>query len=250
MKFMACLTLCMASFLASSESLKIGLQPYDPPFSIQVGKNNLFSGFEAQLIADICKRLHANCTYIPMQFHDFFPQLIAQNIDLALGQISITKERSRQFSFSIPYMISSGQLIIKNNSPITRAEELRGKKVGVFKASLYKEYLWKKFDKDIVILEYDSSPSALQALITDEVDAVLLSTIAEKYWVINNKLDMSDFHFIGNPIFLGNGSGIMAHLDSYELIHKINQIIIEMETDGTYLQLYNLYFGLVDSSSK
>lgn len=237
--------LLISLFAANAQPLKIGLLLDDPPFSMQVGKNNTFSGFESQLIAEVCKRLQASCSYFPLEFKNFFPLVFERKIDLALGQISITEPRAQQFLFSLPYMVADGQFITKKDSPVTTVDELRGKKVGVYKSSLYKEYLLLKFNNDIDILEYESSATAFQALNNEEVDSLLLANISEKYWIANSRYEMSDFHFLGDPIPLGDGYGIMANLASGDLIRQINQILLKMQSDGTYLRIYNLYFGLV-----
>lgn len=245
MKLMTFLVLFMTCFVVGSQPLRVGLQPYDPPFSIQVDKNNIFSGFEAQLIAQICKRIQADCQYVPLPFPAFFPQLLANNIDLAIGQISITRQRSEQFLFSLPYLISSSQFITKNDSPIKAIEDMQGKKVGVFKGSLYKAYLLEKYNGQVTIIEYESSPGAFQALLTGDADALLLANIAEKYWITNSKLDIASFRFIGEPILLGSGYGIMASIQSTELVKKINKALMDIQSDGTYINLYNLYFGVL-----
>ena len=77
------------------------------------------------------------------------------------------------------------------------------------------------------------------------MDALLLPDISEKYWIANSNYEMRDFDFISKPIPLGDGFGIMANLDEGDLIKEINQILLKMQADGTYVRIYNLYFGLL-----
>ena len=42
---------------------------------------------------------------------------------------------------------------------------------------------------------------------------------------------------------MGEGYAIMAHKNNSDLIKKINQALLDMEQDGTYLRIYNRYFG-------
>ena len=245
MRFIVFLSLSLVLFVANSQALKIGILIDEPPFSIQVGKNNTFTGFESQLMTEVCKRLQATCSYTPVEFKNFFPLVFDHKLDLAIGQISITDIREKQFLFSLPYLIADGQYITQKNSGINEVSNLRGKKIGIYKNSLYKAYLLLKFNNDVEILEYDSSETAFQALNHDEVDALLLANISEKYWIANSNFDMHDFHFLGKPIPLGDGFGIMANLDEGDLIQEINQILLKMQADGTYERIYNLYFGLL-----
>ncbi|HAT9593342.1 TPA: transporter substrate-binding domain-containing protein, partial [Legionella pneumophila subsp. pneumophila] len=47
---------------------------------------------------------------------------------------------------------------------------------------------------------------------------------------------------LGDSFPFGVGFGVVARLDQAELIEKINQALIEIENDGTYLKIYNLFF--------
>lgn len=223
-------------------SLKIGILGDNPPYSLQVSKNNLFSGFEAQLMATICERLQATCTYISMPFENFFPQLNAGKIDLAIGQISITLDREKEFLFSEPYMVSNGQFIVKSDSSIQDIDDFKYKKIGVYEGSLYRNYLLNKFNNHVQVIEYTTSAGAFEALVNNEVDGLLLDNIAEKYWIANSAFETKKFHTVGASIPLGNGYGIMANLQSLSLINNINQALSTIEADGTYIKLYNLYF--------
>ncbi|RYW67113.1 ABC transporter substrate-binding protein, partial [Legionella pneumophila] len=48
---------------------------------------------------------------------------------------------------------------------------------------------------------------------------------------------------IGDKIPIGSGYGIIALKNQSALIDKINHILLEMEKDGSYLRIYNEYFG-------
>ncbi|HAT9113156.1 TPA: transporter substrate-binding domain-containing protein, partial [Legionella pneumophila subsp. pneumophila] len=51
-----------------------------------------------------------------------------------------------------------------------------------------------------------------------------------------------DCKLLGDSFPFGIGFGVVARLDQAELIEKINQALIEIENDGTYLKIYNLFF--------
>ncbi|MFA1369849.1 transporter substrate-binding domain-containing protein, partial [Legionella pneumophila] len=42
---------------------------------------------------------------------------------------------------------------------------------------------------------------------------------------------------------IGNGYGILALKNNAPLIMKINKALLQIEKDGTYLEIYNTYFG-------
>ena len=230
------------SCTASTLNLKVGVQSNSPPFSMQVSSNNMFSGFEPDLMSEICKRLPANCTYQPIAFEDFFTQVYDKNIDLGIGQISITVHRQENFLFSMPYLLSPGQIITLKKSHIKIINDLQSKTIGFISHSFYKNFLLDQFNNQITTHDYANIFNAFNGLKTGEVDALLLAKVEEDYWISGNG-SSSQFRIIGSPVYLGYGYGIMTNQQQNKLINRINQILKEMENDGSYLKIYNLYFG-------
>lgn len=243
MKWMQCILLCLVVFRADAVDLNIGLLSNDPPFSIQVSSNNAFTGFDAQLISEVCKRLNAKCTYHAMPFNDFFPQLTSKKIDLAIGEITITADRAKYFLFSQPYMAINAQYITNSDSSIKSLVDLKGSSIGIYQNSIYKQYVMDQFNDQITINEFTTLADAFDSLVQKKSDALLFPIIAEKYWIANNYHN-KQFKNIGSPLPpIGFGYGIMATLQSSALIDQVNQTLKDMEKDGTYQKIYNLYFA-------
>jgi arginine transport system substrate-binding protein len=62
---------------------------------------------------------------------------------------------------------------------------------------------------------------------------------AAKNWSSNNT---DIYKLIGSPVSVGVGYGIMANPSQTKLIGDINQALLAMEADGTYLKIYSRYF--------
>lgn len=243
MKWMQYILLSLVVFKADAVDLNIGILSNDPPFSIQVSSNNTFTGFDAQLMSEVCKRLKANCSYHAMPFNDFFPKLTAKNIDLAIGEITITADRAKYFLFSQPYMAINAQYITNSDSSIKSIVELKGSSIGIYQNSIYKQYVMDQFNDQITINEFTTLADAFDSLVQKKSDALLFPIIAEKYWIANNYHNRQ-FQNIGAPLPpIGFGYGIMATLQSSALIDQVNQTLKDMEKDGTYQKIYNLYFA-------
>lgn len=243
MKKIVSLLLGILTLAGYATNVKIGILSNDPPFSIQVSNNNMFTGFDAQLIAEVCKRLQANCTYKAMPFEDFFPKLTSKEIDLAIGEITITANRAKYFLFSDPYMAINAQFITNSDSPIKSIVDLKGTSIGLYQGSIFKQYVSEKFNDQITIHEFTTIADAFNSLVQKNSDALLFPIIAEKYWIANN-YHVQQFQNIGAPLPpIGFGYGIMANLQSSDLIDKVNQTLKDIENDGTYQKIYNLYFA-------
>ena len=70
------------------------------------------------------------------------PRSQSEKYDVILGSMAITEERLKAVNFSNPYYRSGAQIFVaKKNASISSPEDLKGKKVGVVKASTFKTLL-------------------------------------------------------------------------------------------------------------
>ena len=74
--------------------------------------------------------------------------LKAKKYDVILGSMAITEERLKAVNFSNPYYRSGAQIFVaKKNTSISSPEDLKGKKIGVVKASTFKNLVAKHTDQ-------------------------------------------------------------------------------------------------------
>ncbi|KGP62463.1 ABC transporter substrate-binding protein [Legionella norrlandica] len=221
-------------------SLTIGTLSYNPPYEVQLTntKKEEFYGFDIDIMDEVCRRIQAKCQFKAILFSDIFTQINTGEIDLAIGTISITPERSENYLFSLPYKTSYSQFLTLANSNIKKVDDLKGKIIGVYKGSPTADFVTAYFNNDIQLKFYETAEEILNALDKQEVNAIITNTEQVNYWADN----ISNYKLIGNSFPIDAGYGIMAQLGQEELIEKINQALIDMENDGTYLKIYNLSF--------
>lgn len=78
---------------------------------------------------EICTRIHEQCIFKPLTFHQLPLMLNSGDIDVAIGSIIITPEREQNFLFSLPYKASDLQFIVLANSNFNKPEDLREKRI-------------------------------------------------------------------------------------------------------------------------
>ena len=232
------LSLLFFSF-TNAEPLRVGSLAYDPPFAVEADKQGHFFGFEIDIMLEVCRRIQANCSFLPLTFPEIFTSLMANQIDLGLASISITEDRQQTFLFSTPYLTSSVRFIALAKSAINNESNLIGKKVGAVRGSIFKSVVLAKLGNDVRIIEYPTLLEELQALSNKEVDGIIADTGTAKYWVATNSAMLK---LVGQPINVGIGYGIMTTKTKAALIARINNALFAMEKDGTYLKIYNRYF--------
>ncbi|HHF7347797.1 TPA: transporter substrate-binding domain-containing protein [Legionella feeleii] len=240
MRFVALLLLLCSMTFSRAETLKIAILSYAPPFSV-VADNNHFFGFDVELMDAVCKKIQAECQYIPVGYAKLLTMVKEQKADLGIGAISITPDIQYQFLVSLPYLTSDGQLMTTLKSPVNSEADLRGKRIGTWSNALFTSMVEKKYREVAKIKQYTELPELLQALAEKEVDVVLIHEQVAKFWCAGEELK-AQFKLIGEKISLGSGYGIIAPHGRQALIDRINQALIQLETDGTYVKLYKDYF--------
>lgn len=221
--------------------LNIGVLPYNPPFEMMADQQHVFMGFEIDVMNEICKRLQVTCNFSPVIFANLLPAVNEGSIDLAMGSIVVTASREQYVAFSIPYLISRGQFLTSIKADqFKEVDDLKGKKIGILRGTIFKDVLWDIFQTHADLKTYDTIPNLIQGLSNGEVDAAFLLHESAHYWVLQ---DANLFKLVGEPILFGKGISMMTRQGNDSLIHQINNTILDMEADGTYLKIYSNYFG-------
>ncbi|WP_367608053.1 transporter substrate-binding domain-containing protein [Legionella sp. W05-934-2] len=239
-KFISFLLLGISLQLSAQQTLYIGTMAFNPPFSLRLDTEGHLYGFDISFMNEICKRIQANCVYKQMPFEDLFPALNNHTIDLAISGIIITPERQKDYLFSLPYFVSNGIFIVHTDE-FKSIDNLRNKKIGVIKHSVYFYLAPKILGPDATIMPYTRPTDMLANLVSGNIQAIFTDEMPAKYWATKD----DNIDVIGKPIPTGSGYGIMTNLNNDQLIHQINAAILDIEKDGTYLKLYNQFFNIL-----
>jgi len=235
------LALIMSSLICSglyAEQIIIGTSPFNPPMGMQATKNNVFTGFEIDLLNEACRRINATCAYQPMAFEEIMKALLAEKLDLGIAGFFITKERLAYYLFSKPYLQTKAQLFTTVDTDINSSNVNTGKRIGIEVGTVFKSILLQRYD-NVKIISYDNQPDMLQDLADHKIDLIMFDFIGAAYWVNNNQ---RIYKFVGDAIPFGMGYGIMANQKQSALVIRINNALNEMEKDGTYIAIYSRYF--------
>lgn len=232
------MVLCFISLSLRAENLIIGTSSFNPPMESLASENGVYTGFEIDLVNEICHRINATCVYKPLPFTGVMQQVAQGKIDLGIDGFFITDERRKYFLFSQPYLQTKAQLFTTVDSDISASNINTGKRIGVEAGTVY-QYILSTIYNNIEIVEYDNQPDMLEDLANHEIDLIMFDLIGASYWAnTNSKI----YRLVGDAIPFGNGYGIMANKNNVELVTRINKALLEMENDGAYLAIYSRYF--------
>ncbi|MBI2785551.1 MAG: transporter substrate-binding domain-containing protein [Legionella longbeachae] len=236
------IVLLTGSILAYSTPIVVGVAKSTPPYSAVDTKNHYF-GFCIDLINEVCKRLNETCEYKAMNVNKQMEQLNNGEFDITFSPSPITDTTAQNYMYSIPYLTSNG-VFLTINPQIISIEQIKNKRIGTLQNS-HLENILLAYTSQENIKTYPAFPNLLSSVLNNEVDVIIVNANLAKY-LANNKI--INFQVVGKPIILGNGYGIIALKKNAELIKRINTILLQMENDGTYLFIYNKYFGNLGSS--
>ncbi|ABO49282.1 amino acid ABC transporter substrate-binding protein, PAAT family [Desulforamulus reducens MI-1] len=195
-------------------------------------------GFDVEIGEEIARRIGMEAAPVTNPWETIIQGLKANKYDAIIGSMAITEERQEQVDFSRPYYRSGAQVFVSsNNDSITSAKDLKGKKIGVVKASTFRNVALEYTDKKNVI-GYDSDVIALQDLPTGRVDAVITDQMVGIV-AIKNGLKIKD---VDKPLWVDE-MAIPVNKGNTELVNKINNALDEMIKDGTYEKISNKWFG-------
>jgi polar amino acid transport system substrate-binding protein len=113
---------------------------------------------------------------VPVTGPNRIPFLLTNKVDVLVASLAITPERAKQVAFSTPYAAATIVLYGKTGAAIKSAADLKGMRVGVARASTQDVAVTKAAPEGTEIRRFDDDASAMQALMSGQVDAIGCST--------------------------------------------------------------------------
>src|SRR5437868_3590894 len=109
-------------------------------------------GFEVELADALAAKLGGRAKMVQNQWDQLTPALERGNFDILLNGLELTPENQQRIAMSRPYFVYAQQIVTRKETPgLTRAEELKGKPVGVLSSSVAQRLLEKMGGVDLRI---------------------------------------------------------------------------------------------------
>jgi membrane-bound lytic murein transglycosylase MltF len=195
----------------------------------------LLANYEKELNKGIKKEdQKTRIVYIPVDFDDLIPGLLAGKGDIAAGFLTITDERKKLVAFASGHSLSVSELIVTNqnsDASLSKLEDLAGRSIYVVKGSSYIEHLHQlnsklanKNLKTIRIIEapaYLTSEDILEMLNAGAIDITVVDDYKANLWAkvlpniqVRNELVVNDSGSIGWAI-RKNNPVLKKHLEDF-----------------------------------
>lgn len=228
----------------AGEKLRIAIEGAYPPFNY-IGPDGKLAGSDVDIANALCEAMGADCELMAQDWDGMIPGLLAKKFDLIVASMSITEKRKKAVNFSKPYYQAPAQFVAGKGSGLVISKEgLKGKKVGVQRATTYANYLESVYGDEVKIIYYDTVENHNLDLGAGRLDAVLAQAIY--MGGVLKKPEGKDFEFVGEMIwdkeYIGEGAGIAIRKENSELLKKVNEALARIIADGTHKKIFSKYF--------
>ncbi len=214
--------------------LVAGVDANNKPYSYI--DNGRMTGFDVELLRAAAAKLGLTTEFRAQDFSGLLPSVANQQIDLAAGSISITKERLKMVDFSEGYLTGLLSVATLPDSPITSdVASVKGKRIGVVQGTIEDTYS-DSYLPGAQIVRFPNLNAGFLSMRSKYIDGYfvdksLVEGLQGKYPQLNiaDRLDISAVNLpAGFPVRKGN-----AKLEA-----TLNKTLDELVADGTWLKLY------------
>lgn len=226
---------------AQGELLIVGVQSFVPPFVMQ-GTNHELYGFDIDLVNSLCKIIQRKCQFKIMKFSELLPSVQNKTLDLAVSSITITADRAKIVSFTLPYLLSYSRFIqlTKSENQAFGLDALNNKKIGIETGTIFGDQIMLMGIKNPIIKNYNTLDNLLDGLSNGEVDYALIDNPTALYWASNSA---GAIKTAGDAYMYGNGYGIAISKSNPVLLDALNKALLQYENSDDYKSNYNRYLS-------
>lgn len=209
-----------------------------PPYEYYEGEKVV--GIDAEVAALIAEKLGLELEIKDVDFDSIIPGVQTGKYDMGMAGMTVTPDREKKVNFSTSYATGIQVVIVKENSPITKIEDLNGKKIGTQQGTT--GYIYASdtpenggFGEENVV-GYQNGALAVEALKGDKVDCVIIDNEPAKAYVSANPgLKILDTKYTEEDY------AICFAKDNSELQEKANKALEELIADGSLKKVVDRY---------
>jgi cystine transport system substrate-binding protein len=221
-------------------TLIVGLEGTYPPFNFVDTKTRQLDGFDVDVAKLVARKLGVKVQFVKTEWSAILAGLGSGKFDIIVNQVGVTPERKKTFDFSVPYVASSPQLILRKNDTAQYKSfaDLKGHKLGVSQGSNYEALA--KAQKGVVVQSYPGAPEYLSDLVNKRVDAALNDQLMTAYLVKTSNIPIKGGAVVGDPKF----NAIPFRKGNPKFEAAVNKALTDSFNDGEFAKISKKWFGI------
>lgn len=210
---------------------------------IYTDDNGNLTGFEHDVMEEICKRAGYKIKFkVVGDYSAMMAGVDSGKYDTIAGQVSVTDERKKKYTFSEVYGYNAIKLAVRGDDTAKTIEDMQGRKVCIEFGTVLEDSLKKinkTFPKDKQMELVTTEGNIYDELKVGHYDAFPITVLS--FDQINEKGEYN-FKLIGDPILVDKNAFPFAKNADPAMIKAVNKAIKAMQKDGTMSKLSMQYF--------
>jgi polar amino acid transport system substrate-binding protein len=223
------------------KEITIAVENAYPPFNYIVLSSGKPGGWDYDAWNEICTRLHCTPKYVEASWEGMIQAVADGQYDAAADGITINDDRKQIVDFSMGYVKVDQRLLARKDETrfasmddfVKNDKLVMGTQTGT---TNYETAV--KFLPESRVKAFEQFPFAVQALITGDIDAVIMDETAGQGYLGEN----SDKVKLVGPSISGDELGFIFPKGS-DLVDPVNKALQAMNADGTLEAFNKIYFG-------
>jgi two-component system sensor histidine kinase EvgS len=209
-----------------------------------INAKNQPDGYNVDLTKAIVRKMGLKVNIVLAEWFQVRQDLETGKIDALMGQL-YSEERAKRVDFSIPHVVISFAVFVRENTDFRDLAELRGKEIIVIKRGYVHDWLLTHNDfipgaKVIAVARFEE---ALQLLSGGQHDCAVIPRLHGLDVMRSLKID--NLKTIGPPLLTQKMSFTVGE-DNEDLLAKINEGLYLVQTSGEYDQIYRKWFSVYE----
>lgn len=209
-----------------------------PPYEMTTDDGG-FEGIDVEIAGAIADKLGLELVIDDMDFDAALLAVQEGKSDIVMAGVSVTEDRQLVMDFSDSYATGVQVVIVKEGSTVTM-DNLGEKMIGCQRGTTGYIYASAPVEEDGYgedhVTAFDNGAAAVQALLNDQVDCVIIdSAPAAEYVAANPGLTLLDGNWVEEEYAIGMDKG------NTELVEAVNGALKELIEDGTVQKIIDKY---------
>ena len=236
------LAMLLSVALASADTFRQGIDPEYPPFSY-LDDNGEYAGFDVEVCQAVCKILGMDYEAVPVNWENKENSLNANEHDCVWSGMTIKQSMiDAGFVISAPYYENKQVILTKDSSDITSSADLAGKRVAVQLGTSGEDMLAGDLAELSQTFETGAAITMESFLVcATELDAGGVDAVVVDLPVAQDLASKYEGFVILDEILGNEQYGILYRAGDEELCKKVDDAVMQLVADGTYLELINKY---------
>ena len=216
-----------------------------PVFSYVDATTGQPAGWAHDALGEICRRLDCVPDYTKLAWEQLAIAMDSGGFDAAVGSIAYTKDREEAWDLSEPFFTVSMRLLVRADTGIADVETYAAdprKVVGIASNTISELVAEARFPEERIV-RFSRYRDAASALLTAEIDAVLIEDITGELFVNSYPAQLKMSAPLGTV-----DQYVLAFPSGSDLRDPFNQILRQMAADGTLDALNYRWFTPLTTS--